>query len=203
MLRLKEVWTKKRVPERVRSVLARLISRVCENRTDFDSPTDTPEIKQAINDQRRIGMDLMVRGFLARSWTTVMAACGKQTPSRQVSAILTSLWDVFYSAVWRERNRLLHKEENKYNAAEDQRLNEQIRWYVENRRRFFSCHDQFLAEYDVSTLHRRSRKVKRKWVQVLEKVRAQYEIECMNSAKKQRTIPQWLGLVSTCAEGVT
>ena len=85
----------------------------------------------------------------------------------------------------------MHQRQNRNREKEDSSLAEKIQWYVAHRHEVLSFHDTFLAEIDVSTLHRLRPETKREWVRHLEKARAAYDNELKQKERRQRVITRY------------
>ena len=72
------------------------------------------------------------------------------------------VWDTILDPLWQEWNETKHRKDNEHNAAEDERLSARIVWYVDHRHELVDCHNQFLAEIDLSRLSGMRRETKRK-----------------------------------------
>ena len=70
----------------------------------------------------------MMCGFLAAEWCTAMQDSGAQKPDRRMISLQRLIWDEWVTPIWKNRNKLMHKQVNRYQAAEDRRLNERILW---------------------------------------------------------------------------
>ena len=75
---------------------------------------------------------------------------------------------------------------------EDLRIDERIQWYIDNKNEVLAIHDSYLAEYDVSLLHRGTRATKREWIRHLDLAREAYVKERTQRASKQQVITRWL-----------
>ena len=96
-------------------------------------------------------------------------------PSRtRMSDLQTMVWSEVVDALWSTRNDILFRSQNKFDAVENEQLGERILWYTTHKHEVLSAHDSFLADFDISTIHRMPRRVKRQWVQHLDKARAAY-----------------------------
>jgi hypothetical protein len=64
-------------------------------------------------------------------------------------------------------------------------------WYAQHRECILSHHDQFLAEYDITSLHRMPRTVQRVWIRHLDSARRAYENERRQRALDQNVITRY------------
>ena len=62
------------------------------------------------------------------------------------------LWDTLLDQLWQQRNEIVHREHNKYNAVENKQLAERIEWYVTHSHELMAYYDQYLAQIDMSRL---------------------------------------------------
>ena len=86
----------------------------------------------------------------------------------------------------------MHWNKNKHREAEDATLTEKIEWYISHRHEILSYRDEFLADVDVSTLHRMRRDTKREWLRHLEIARQAHAVESRLRASGQNAITRYL-----------
>ena len=139
-----------------------------------------------------IGLQYMPRGFLAVGWLDAIKATGARHPERKMNSLLRLVWNEVVLPLWYTRNDILHKKENKNKEREDNSLAERIRWYAKHRRDILSHHDRFLAEIDLSTLHRLRLETKREWVRHLDIARCALANEVKQRERNQRVITRYL-----------
>ena len=156
----------------------------------------TPEVKAAIAQQHAIGFHMMVRGFLATGWYDAIAATGASHPERKMTALQGLVWDTIVDPLWATRNDILHRQQNNFDAVEQERMAERMIWYSQHREEILSSHDQFLAEFDVATISRMPKAIKRVWVRHLDSVRHAFEIERRQRASNQHVITRYLARVN-------
>ena len=133
----------------------------------------------------------MLRGFLAAGWFEALADRRVDKPERKMNKLQEYIWDTIFDPLWAQRNDILHQEENKYNLAEDQKLTERITWYVQHKQDVLAHQDQFLAQHDVTRLHKMRRKTKREWVRHLDRARKAYDIERKQVASAQNVLTRY------------
>lgn len=189
MARIKKLARKRRIPQEVATAFCHIIHTASSGGKHFFLPTFSPAIKKAVEDQKRIGFHLMLRGFLAKSWADALKDSGiKSKVERAMNKLQRLIWMEWIEPIWKTRCDILHRGRNEYDAVKDAKLSADIVWYVEHRRDVLSYHDQFLAGMDLSRLHRMRLKTKKKWMYHLTKARDAYDRECKLLAKGQSTL---------------
>ena len=161
-------------------------------------------VQDAIAQQQAIGLNMMIRGFLANGWMAALVDSGTPYPERRMKTLQLLTWDDLAFPMWLQRNDILHEDtSNKYNRKEDSLLSAKITWYQQNRRDILSHHDQWLAEQDLSTLHRMQRTTKRAWTTILDKARDAYDNERNQRANSQNVITRYFQTTTQSANGNT
>ena len=102
------------------------------------------------------------------------------------------VWDDVVSPLWATRNELMHRNDNRHREAEDTTLTKNIEWYVSHCHEILSHRDEFLADVDVSNLHRMRRDTKQEWVRHLDIARQAHAIESRLQALGQNAITRYL-----------
>ena len=62
----------------------------------------------AIEDQKRIGKHLMLRGILSRKWRDENAEYTKKRVQCKASHLLKVIWKQMFMPMWKQRNKILH-----------------------------------------------------------------------------------------------
>ena len=177
---------------------------VTPNATPLNTAEYSTPVQEAIDQQRKIGLNMMVRGFLAEGWMAALVESGTPKPERRMKTLQRITWDDFAFPLWLQRNDVLHKNStNEYNCKEDGMLSAKITWYQQHRQDILSIHDQWLGEQDLTTLHRMKRETKRAWTNVLDKASAAYDIERNQRASSQNVITRYFQTTTQGATGIT
>ena len=116
----------------------------------------------------------------------VLEDSGVTHPGRPMNTLHRLIWDTATDPLWYERNVIMPKSKNKYNAMEDARLSGRITWYVEHHHELLDHHDKFLAEVDLTRLSGMQRQKKREWVRHLDTARKAWKIEREGREKRIR-----------------
>ena len=161
-------------------------------------------IDNAVEDQQRIGINLMLRGFLAKSWATAIKDCGvTKNVERRMNKIQRMIWTEWVEPIWKTRCEILHQGKNEYDAVKSAELSAEILWYIQHRQDVLSYEDQFLAGMDTSRLHRLHTKTKKKWLHHLRKAKAAYDRERRQVAKGQNVIETYFPRRQPASDAVT
>ena len=200
---LRKKGLKTKIPRRIYSAFLDVIDHQLTSQSDFDdnrllSQSDfndssySPLLQGAIRQQRNIGFNMMLRGFLAEGWYTALQKSGCDHPDTRMSELQNMIWSEVFDPLWSTRNDILFRSRNKFDEVDNEQLGERILWYTIHKHEVLSAYDSFLAEFDVSTIHRMSRRVKHKWVQHLDKAREAYNRELNLRASRQNSIERYL-----------
>ena len=108
-----------------------------------------------------------------------------------MSALQNVIRSEAFDPLWSTRNDTLFRSRNKFDEAENEQLGERT-LYTTHKHEVLAAYDSFLAEFDVSTIHRMSRQVKHKWVQILDKAREAYNRDLNLRASRQHSIDKCL-----------
>ena len=129
------------------------------------------------------------QGFLTKEYMTAIEELGVPHPDMCMMNTLQHLiYNTVTDLVWQERNEIMHRSKNKYNAIEDARLLERINWYVEHRHELVDHHDQFPAEIDLTRPSDMRHKKQQKWVYHLDIAMGAWKIEREQRKENQSVI---------------
>jgi Trp operon repressor len=194
---------KKKIPEPIMSAFRHLMEKESQGKTEFQKRTFTPAIRKAVDDQMKIGVHQMLRGYLAKSWREALQDCGVTEITRRMNALQRLIWTEWVDPIWKTRCDILHKSRNEYGLVEDERLRAGMIWFVKHKREALSYHDRYLANIDISSLPRMRTKTKKKWLHHLNIAKDAYALEGKQAARGQRTLDQFLGFRDPITDGVT
>ena len=182
----------KRIPQNIMEAFCNILRSVSDNKSVEVKDTYSPELREAFRQQKLIGFNLLSRGFIAEGWLNALESAGLRHPDRQMNALQRLVWDEWAFPIWNMRNSILHGPDSKYLAAEDSNLSERILWFLANKEQVLARGDQFMANIDVTRLHRMRRETKKAWVKHLDKLREAFRIENATRAAGQLPITQFL-----------
>jgi hypothetical protein len=148
-----------------------------------------PEITNAIEHQKRIGLHMMARGFLTKQWNYTIHP--SRHPPRVMVKFQPLIWMEFFEPLWANRNALLHHTVNLYNQEDGDKLTASNTWYCNNRHTVFAHRDIHLADnIDPTSLPTMPKEQKREWVHHFEIAQAAYDKERLTTT--QRTILKYM-----------
>jgi hypothetical protein len=189
---LRKKGLKAKIPKQVLGLLTDIIISQLDGTSDVNTSRYDAQLQKVIVAQQEIGFHMLMRGFLAKAWHTHLKFLKVPNPERRMDSLLQIIWnDVFYP-LWEQRNQILHDEKSKYNLAENRLLTQKILWYVQHKHLILAGQDQFLANHDLTRLHKLKRKTKRQWIKHLDRVREAYDKERRQIASRQNVITQYL-----------
>ena len=185
---------KKGLEARIPRVIVRALCDV--TRKYFDSDDDfhvshMTEIREAIRQQEALGMRYMLRGFLVKGWEAAIAATGARHPDRLADTMLRLIWDEIIDPMWATRNDILHRQQNNFDAVEQEQMAERMQWYIQHKGEALSSYNQSLVRFDEGTIHRLSRRTRREWLRQLDNAKAAYERDRRTMARPQQRITRY------------
>ena len=179
----------------------------CAGTDRYILPTHAPATRDVIDEQGRIGMSLMMRGFLAKKWFEAIEASGSKHPERRMVALQRMMWIEWVEPIWHTRNDILHGGHNNTNDAESQRLADKMLWYRSHKEDLLAHHDRSLARFDLTSIQKMRRNTRRECVRQLDIARVAYEREKFQVGQGQPTLHRYFGIADVTAdpsaEGVT
>jgi hypothetical protein len=117
-------------------------------------------IQPALASQSRIGLMMILHGFLFVDWTTYLHLYGMTYPTHTMAWILCFLWFDCVDALWRTCNDIFHRQQNEHSNLEDLQLQERLHWFLDNRASL-AHRNQFLLHFshqDIPHLPHRTKK---------------------------------------------
>ena len=181
-----------RIPERVTSAFVELVRTYLRGSTMGNLNRYKQSLRDAIEQQEAIGINMMIRGFFATGWVMAIKDHECSHPDRTMNALQRMVWDSIVDPLWKVRNDILHRMKNNFDAAEEERMAEKLVWYSMHKYDLLDSYDHFLASYDVSQIHTMTRVVKREWLRHLDAAREAYEKHRAQRALGQNSITQYL-----------
>ena len=192
LTKLLKVGKTKRIPQNIMEAICHILRSFGDNSLAEVKDTYSPELQEAFRQQKLVGFNFLSRGYIAKGWLTALEAAGLRNPDRQINSLQRLLWDEWAFPIWNMRNKILHGPDSKYLAAEDSSLSERILWFMANKEQVLARGDEFMANIDVTRLHRMRRETKKAWIKHLDKLREAFRVENATRAAGQRPITQFL-----------
>ena len=188
---LRKKGLRKHVPRSIEKALTEFIAEHFPEASPLGMPHDLP-IRKAMAAQRRVGLDMLLRGFIVKEWRDAAKALGVSNPDRTAASILRFLWEDICRPLWDIRNDILHRGRNNAKAAEDSTLAEALLWYSQHKHEVLPAHDHHLADFDAADLHRMPSRVRRARKHRLDTARKAHSIERQQRQSNQTVITRWL-----------
>ena len=101
----------------------------------------------AIEDQRRIGKQLMLRGILSRKWRDAIAEYTKEIIHRKSGHLVEVIWKQVFKPMWNQRNMILHTEDSVAIMKEQEMLETTLIRFQHNFRELLHYTQYNLADY--------------------------------------------------------
>ena len=148
-----------------------------------------------------IGQNLLLRGFLSVEWLHLLHHTRHDRPDTIMTNIVWFLWHEVVTPIWKARNDLLHCLQNLTTSAVETKLDERLRWFLDNKHTALSRTDLFLTRYSRDDLPSLSLNAKKEWVRHLELARAAWDIERRQVQKGQTVITKFFTRLSALTIG--
>ena len=153
-------------------------------------------LRDAIEQQEAIGINMMIRGFFATGWVLAIKDNECSQPERAMNALQRMVRDSIINPLWKVRNDILHRMKNNFDAVEEERMAERLVWYSMHKHEVLDSYDHFLARYDVSQIHSMTRATKREWLRHLDAAREAFEKQRAQRAQGQNSIMQYFQVLN-------
>jgi len=82
--------------------------------------------------QQAIGLECMVRGFVALDWKMALKESGAQGAEGKMATLVQFLWNDVIGPLWKALNDVLHRAANYTTTLENEQLGQRLRWYHEH-----------------------------------------------------------------------
>ena len=138
---------RRRIPRRVVDALVGIARSQCGANGEYAKRTNFPDTRAAVDEQDKIGYNMMMRGFIAKGWGRALRNMGSTRAGSQTASIVRVVLNEFLDVVWKQRCDVLHQESNKYNVAEDEALTKKLLWYKQHRQEILGRQDWHMTHY--------------------------------------------------------
>jgi hypothetical protein len=118
------------IPQVVWDVLLQLLQDYTSNRTHTLPQAEC--IRQAVEDQLRIGAWMFPRGFLSSKWVDLLRVFSTPFPQRKMAGFLRLLWLDFVEPMWMARNEISHQRRNFNALFKAVTVSDWLHWYLDN-----------------------------------------------------------------------
>lgn len=119
--------TESKIPAPITNLIHDIVQHTINSSPLPQLPPSTPQVLHtAYTQQRRIGMELMTRGFLATGWIKAIRYYTHDKTDQKVKAILLGLWHNILEPIWEVRNNILHKTNNIVTTNEHNQLDSEL-----------------------------------------------------------------------------
>ena len=111
-----------------------------------------PIIKAAIDKQRTLGKDFIVRGYLVPEWLEAIAAYNGDKPELQMRHLFRGLWTILFAQIWETRNNIKHGNTSIVDKIEREQLITELHEWKRNSGNRLSSGQQYLIDYNIHDL---------------------------------------------------
>ena len=159
---------------------------------DFPSSFPTPELAAYAHSQKTIGMYNMATGLFSTEWTAVLETLGMDHPKNVMAQVLSMTWDHIYEALCKARNQIKHSPGSHVLADKMSDLDSRLKWCLRHQQEVLDYRHRLLVDYTDDSIKRWSRTIRRAKLDLLNNTRDYYETECLQQAKNQSALFDWL-----------
>ena len=123
----KKMGKKKRIPQHILEAFFHVIICKMEGTVNPIKEKYDIHLKTAIRAQQTIGLDMMMRGFVAHKRIEALIQQGVPSPERKMNALQEIVWIEIVVPLWFERNDIKHEKAGANDEREAEILNNRIR----------------------------------------------------------------------------
>lgn len=177
------------VPRRIMMCIRDLMISYIEGRPMKMHDTSRT-LTDAILSQTDIGTQFIFQGYLSIRWFQAISAATDRAETK-MARLISLIWHTFTDGIWRTRNEIKHKQDNKNSAEEERRIEETLRSFCETYRRDLRRTDYHLMRYTEEDISKLTLRTKREWMRQLIIARDIYKAELATETKQQTLITQF------------
>ena len=86
-------------------------------------------IREAVTEQRAIGIQYLPRGILSVQWRHALDSLNCDNSDRKIASFIYIMWTEIVDKVWKARNDIVHRGNNLNRQADESRIDRELRWY--------------------------------------------------------------------------
>ena len=143
------------------------------------------KVAAAIEDQRRIGQHLMLRGIVSRKWQDAIAGYTKERVSSKAGHLVKVIWKQVFKSLWNQHNMFLHTEGSAESTKEHEMLKTTLIRFRQNFRDLLHYMQYNLVEYTDDQIMHWGMDRKREMVNILLAASLSYAAMLRKGDKRQ------------------
>ena len=132
------------------------------------------QVAAAIEDQRRIGQHLMLRGILSKKWQEAIAVYTKERVGSKAGHLVKVIWKQVFKPMWNQQNAILHTEGSAASIKENELLEATLIRFKQNFRDLLHYMQYNMVEYTDDQIKHWGLDTKREMVNILVAARLSY-----------------------------
>ena len=118
----------------------------------WNEPT-VPIITKAINSQRALGEDFIIRGYLTKDWIPAIMAYQKDKPEQCIRHLIIGIWTILFEAIWETRNNIKHGDDGIVNRMDRQLLLDDLEEWIRNAGNRLGASQQYLIDFPYTDIY--------------------------------------------------
>ena len=121
-------------PSQVSRPFLETLQCVCEGKEINLQCNPVQIVAKSIEDQKRIGKKLMLRGILSKKWRKTIATFTKERIGSKASQLVKVIWKQLFLPLWNQRNATLHSKTSISKMREKEMIEKTLRTFKQNFR---------------------------------------------------------------------
>ena len=134
-------------PSQVSKSFLQTLQCVCEVKEMNLQCSPVQIVAKAIEDQKRIGKQLMLRGILSKKWRKAIATFTKERIGSKASQLVKVIWKQLFLPLWNQCNATLHSETSISKMREKEMLEKTLQTFKQSYRELVHYTQYHLVEY--------------------------------------------------------
>ena len=158
-------------------------------------------LKAAFMRQKKIGFDMMMRGFLVKDWREIMESSKARNEKGKMNSLLRLLWEDVVLPMWEQRNEIQQSSKSMNKEAQETKVDEKLEHYYRNEE-LLRPEDRFIMGDSLDKAKKMNRKTKRVLIKRLDKLSGIYGVQGKEPIKGQKGITGYFEIVERGKGGV-
>ena len=188
---VKKTLQRIRCPDQVARPFVEALKCLSEGRDIIITGKVGNQFAAAIEDQRRIGQHIMLRGILSRKWQDAIAAYTKERVGSKAGHLVKVIWKQVFKPMWNQRNAILHTEGSSARVKENELLEATLIRFKQKFRELLHYTQYNLVEYTDDQIEHWGLDKKREMVNILVTARLSFTALLWKGDKRQLLITDY------------
>ena len=129
---------------------------------------------------------------MATEWTRILRKLGVKHPQTRSEMLISLLWDDICKPIWKTRYNIKHNTKKFSSLDKMSSLADKLMWYYRHQDKVLDYCHRFLIDCTLSDIERWTRITRTSKVVILDNAMRFHKIECVQSARHQSMIYNWM-----------